>query len=63
MTDQEKKDNSKFCVQGGYLKSYEFKDAFKNMWEKLTKEQRGKIKEMPNFNKKIFKEITGVTIK
>jgi hypothetical protein len=62
MTETEKKDNPGFYVAGGYLKTYGYKEACKNMWDKLTDKEKDKIKELPNFDKEIFKEITGIEI-
>ena len=62
MTDQEKIDHPKFYVRGGYLKTFEYKEAFKNMWKELTVEQKKKIKKIPNFDTKKFKEITGIAL-
>ncbi len=62
MTDQEKTDHPKFHVRGGYLKTFEYKEAFKNLWDTLTDEQKLKLQEMPNFDKDKFEEITGVSV-
>ena len=48
---------------GGYWKSYEWKEACANWWGKLSKEAKETITQMPNFTKKKFKEITGITVK
>ena len=61
MTAKEKKANPKFYVMGGYLKKYDYKQAWKNL--KLTQLQKSEIKKLPNFDKKIFKEITGIGIR
>ena len=48
---------------GGYLKTYTYKQAWANLWKKLNKEEKQAIKDLPNFDKKVFKEITGITVR
>ena len=60
MTDQEKKDNPKFYVMGGYLKTFEYKEACKNMWKKMSDSEKETIKSIPNFDTEKFEEITGI---
>lgn len=63
MTEEEKANHPEYKTTGGYLKVLDFKEAFKNMWIRLNKEQKNIIiNELPNFNKDIFKEITGIDI-
>ena len=63
MTEEEKVNHPEYKTTGGYLKVLDFKEAFKNMWIKLNKEQKNTIvNELPNFDKDIFKEITGIDI-
>jgi len=46
------------------LEGKTYKEAWKEWWKKnKSKEMIARIKRLPNFSKKIFKEITGVTIK
>lgn len=49
------------CI-GGYLKKYLFKEACANWWLQMSDENKALIQTMPNFNKDIFKEITGIDI-
>lgn len=63
MTDQEKKDHPKHETTGGYLKTLEYKDAWKEWWkENKSEEMIAKIKKLPNFDSEIFKSITGIEI-
>jgi len=62
MTTEEKIEYPKFYVQGGFLKSYTYKDACINMWAELTLEERSLIQTIPNFDKAIFAEITGIEV-
>ena len=63
MTVKEKKENPQWETLGGYLKQNSYKDAWKISWKNMREEERQAIQNLPNFNKKIFKEITGITIK
>jgi len=60
MTDEEKTEHTEFYCQEGYLKKYSFIDACKNM--KLTEKEKNSFKKLPNFDAKIFKEITGLEL-
>ena len=63
MTEEEKEQHPQYKTTGGYLKKYEYKEACKNMWNELTEEERNIIMtELPNFDKDIFKEITGIDV-
>jgi hypothetical protein len=62
MTEKEKKDNPKFFVQKGYLKTIPYKEAWKVFWNKASKETKNKIKNLPFFNAEIFYDITGINI-
>lgn len=46
----------------GYLKTYEYKEAWANLWKKATPEDVKALKALPNFDAKIFEEITGINI-
>ena len=63
MTVQEKKDNPKAKVMEGYLKVIPYKEAWLNFWVNATKETRELFLRLPNFDAKIFKEITGIDVK
>jgi hypothetical protein len=62
MTDAEKVAWPKAFVCDGYLKKYEYKEAWANLWKHITKEDIAKIKALPNFDSSIFEEITGIQI-
>ncbi len=62
MTKKEKEQNPSHKTTGGYLKGIPFKQAFKDTWGNWNKENRKAFKELPNFDKKIFFEITGIKI-
>ena len=47
----------------GELKVYKHEEAWKNWLKESTEEQRQAILDIPQFDEKIFKEITGLTKK
>ena len=60
-TDEEKKEHAKDIeVCGGFLKTLEYKEAFKIAWNKASKDEHKKVLELPNWNNEIFKEISGI---
>ena len=63
MTDQEKIDNETFHTTGGYLKSYEYQEAFKKSWDEHDIADNLKVKDLPNFDADIFLEISGIDVR
>jgi len=62
MIDEEKKSYPNAYVCDGYLKSYEYKEAWRNAFNKATKEDITLLKKLPNFSSEVFEEITGIEI-
>ena len=62
MSVKEKKENPSYKTTGGYLKKRTYHEAWQIMWGSWTKEQQNSIKKLPNFDKDIFKEITGIEV-
>ena len=62
MTDEEKKADPNFFVRGGYLKTYEWEEAWANYWRDCNQEEKDKVLNLPNFDPAIFKEITGIDV-
>ena len=62
MSVKEKKENPSYKTTGGYLKKRTYKEAWQIMWNSWTKEQQDSIKKLPNFDKDMFKEITGIEV-
>ncbi len=62
MTDKEKEAYPGYTTTGGYLKVKEYKQAWREAYSNTTQEDRDKVKELPNFDADIFKEITGIDI-
>ena len=61
MTDLEKQEHPEYKTTGGYLKTYTYKQAWANLWKRLSKDEKQAIKNLPNFDKKVFKKITGIS--
>src|SRR3990167_783310 len=62
MSEQEKQEHDYYSTIGGYLKKYEYKQAWANFWKETSEENRQKFLNLPNFNADIFKDITGIDI-
>ena len=60
-TDEEKKEHkAEIETSGGYLKTLEYKEAWRLAWNKVGKKEHEKLLKLPNWNNKVFKEITGI---
>lgn len=62
MTEQEKAQYPSYKTTGGYLKVFTYSEAWKNLWNSITDEEKQEIINIPNFDKNKFKEITGIEI-
>ena len=62
MSDEEKGNNPNAYVNNGYLRVYTYKEAWANLWSKLTDDQKELFKTLPNFDADIFRDITGIAI-
>ena len=65
MSRQEKKQHPEYVTTGGYLKKYTYNEAFRKSFEKAKRlpdwpEQLKRLKALPNFDAKIFEEISGI---
>ena len=61
-TEDEKKKDPKKALADGYLKKYSYKKACREWWKNTPEEQQKIIMSIPNFDKEIFKEITGIDV-
>ena len=60
-TDKEKEEHkTEIGTCGGFLKTLEYKEAFRFAWDKADKEEHKKLLKLPNWNNEIFKEISGI---
>ena len=62
MTDEEKAAHPEAKVTGGYLKQLDNSECGSIWWRGLNDYEKSIIKAIPNFDKEIFKEITGVDV-
>ena len=62
MSDKEKEDNQTYETTGGYLKILDESNSAQLWWDGLTDKERQIIKDIPNFDAKIFKECTGIDV-
>ena len=60
MSEKEKAEHPEHETLGGYLKTVDFKTACSMMWVKLDDEEKQAVKDIPNFDSKVFEEITGI---
>lgn len=61
-TEEEKETDKAKALIGGYLKKYEYKEACKTWWDKLSDKNKEIIHEIPNFDAEKFYRITGIRI-
>ena len=62
MTDEEKEQHPKYSATGGFLKHVEEETEMQIWWNALPDGEKNIVMQLPNFDKDIFKEITGITI-
>ena len=60
MTSEEKAIHPEHETTGGYLKTVPFHEACRMMWDRLDEKERNAVRAIPNFDAKIFKEITAI---
>ncbi|KKR56909.1 MAG: hypothetical protein UT94_C0024G0003 [Candidatus Uhrbacteria bacterium GW2011_GWF2_40_263] len=54
MTDEEKVAHDTYKTTGGYLRSYEYQEAFRKSWKNASDEDRRKTLTLPNWNNELF---------
>ena len=62
MSEQEKVDFPEGYACGGYLKTCKYKEAWQNAFSKATPEDIILLKALPNFDKQVFYDISGIMI-
>jgi len=62
MAEEERKEHPECSNTKGYLKVYNYKEAFRNSWNKVDDEDHRKVLKLPNFDNEIFKEISGIDV-
>jgi hypothetical protein len=63
MTDKEKKEHPKAETCEGYLKTYEYKEAWQKAWDGFSTNTKNAFKKLSNFDPDVFFEITGINLK
>ncbi len=61
MTDKEKEEFYWYKTTEGYLRTQDYKEAWKKSFESADKEDVAKTLKLPNFDYKLFEEISGIT--
>ena len=62
MTDDEKEEHPEYTVTGGFLKHIEEETGRQMWWDELSTDEKDAIFNIPNFDKEIFKKITGINV-
>ena len=62
MTNEEKEQHPEYEVVGGYLKILDESECGQLWWDSLSERYKNIIKAMPNFDKEIFEDVTGIKI-
>ena len=62
MTDEEKAAHPEAKITGGYLKQLDNSECGSIWWQGLKDSEKAAIKAIPNFDRGIFREITGVDV-
>jgi len=62
MTDDEKEEHPEYTVTGGFLKHIEEETGRQMWWDELSTDEKDAIFNIPNFDKEIFKIITGINV-
>jgi len=60
-TEEEKEAHKKEIEAcGGFLKTLDYKEAWRHAWDKASVEERKELFDLPNWDNEVFKEITGI---
>ena len=62
MSKSEKDGNPSYKTTGGYLKTLDYKEAWRMSWSKADIEDKKKVLDIPNWNNQKFLEITGINV-
>ena len=62
MTDEEKNAHPEAETTGGYLKKLDKSECNIKWWSSLSDKEKAVITAIPNFDKEIFKQITGIDV-
>ena len=60
-TEEEKrKHKTEIETCGGFLKTLDYKEAWRLAWNKASIDERKELFSLPNWNNEVFKDITGI---
>ena len=62
MTDEEKAEYPTYKTTGGYLKVLDESECGQIWWDGLSENDRDIIRALPNFDREIFENVTGIKI-
>ena len=61
VTEKEKKEHkTEIETCGGFLKTLDYKEAWRLAWDTASKEEHEQLLKLPNWDNEVFKEITGI---
>ena len=63
MTDKEKEANPNWETNEGYLKVYDYKEAFQKSYNEASREDQLMILKAPNFDAEKFLQISGIDVR
>ena len=58
--EEKKKYKNEIEICGGFLKTLDYKDAWRLAWNKASVDERKKLFELPNWDNEVFKKFTGI---
>ena len=60
-TEEEKTEHkNEIEICGGFLKTLDYKDAWRLAWNKASVDERKRLFKLPNWDNEVFKKITGI---
>ena len=63
MTDEDKLENPHWETTCGYLRSYDYKEAFQKSYNNASQEEKDLLLTLPNFDADVFFEISGIDVR
>ena len=63
MTESEINKNPNAKTANGFLKTNSYKEAWRNLWDKISESEKQVFLDLPNFDADKFEEITGIKTK
>jgi len=63
MTGADKEENPTHETTGGYLRKYDYKEAFQKSYNEASTEDKELLLNLPNFDADVFFEISGIDVR